>query len=74
LINCGDQNLLDVAFQDCAGVAEQAGVFQAADTPPDDGFLPTVLACWMEQTLNAKMNSKSRRADWSFNIWSAFLN
>lgn len=43
LVDGGDKYLLDVAFRDRAGVAEQAGVFQATDAAPDDGFLPTVV-------------------------------
>ena len=35
--------MLDGALQYRASIAEQTGVFQAADAPPDDGLLATVV-------------------------------
>lgn len=43
MVDGGNQHLLYGAFRYREGIAEQAGVFQAADTSPDNGFLSTVV-------------------------------
>jgi len=43
LVDCGNQYLLNGALQYRAGIAELAGVFQAADAPPDDGLFATIV-------------------------------
>ena len=43
LVDGRDHHLLNGALQYRASIAELAGVFQAADAPPDDGFLSAVV-------------------------------
>lgn len=43
LVDCGDKDLLDLAFRHRSGIAEQTGVFQPAHAAPDDGFLHMIV-------------------------------
>ena len=53
LIDSDNQHLLDLAFRHRASIAEQTSVFQAANTPPDDGLFATVVPVNPSEHLSA---------------------